>query len=68
MLFKNIAVLAKISKRSNKKDENVSGVGIEVCSGRKWKTIELLVAEERLREKAILGTVAKSCTGLGFFF
>ena len=57
------ALLYKLSK-----DEKVSRAGIEVYSDGKWKASrELQVAEERLREKAILGTVAKGRAGLGFF-
>ena len=49
------------------KDAKVAEAGIEVCSGRKWKeSREFRVAEERLRERAILGVVAKGRTGLGF--
>ena len=51
------------------KDEKVTGAGIEVCSDRKWKASrKLQVAEERLREKVILGTVAKKRAGQVFFF
>ena len=50
------------------KDEKVAGAVIEVCSGRKWKASgELQVAEERLRERAILGIVTKGRAGLGLF-
>ena len=57
------ALLYKLSK-----DEKVARADIEVCSGRKWKASrELEVTEERLCEKAILGTVAKGHAGLGFF-
>ena len=46
----------------------MAGAGIEVSSGRKWKASrELQVAEEQLREKAILGTVAKGGAGLRYF-
>ena len=58
-----IALLYKLSK-----EEKVARAGIEIYSGRKWEAFrELQLAEERLREKAILGTVAKVRVGLGFF-
>ena len=57
------ALLYKLSK-----DEKMSGPGIEIYSDRKWEASrELQVVEERLREKAILGTVVKGRAGLGFF-
>ena len=50
------------------KDPKVSGAGIEIRTGRKWcASRELQVAEERLRQKALVGTVARGTTGLGYF-
>ena len=50
------------------KDPKVSAAGVEVRTGRKWSaTKELQVAEERLRQRALVGTVAKGRAGLGFF-
>ena len=49
------------------KDPKVAGAGIEVRTGRKWSAIkELDIAEERLRVKTIVGTIAVGKTGLGF--
>ena len=46
----------------------VREAGIEVRSGRKWNTTEELnIAEERLRQIILVGTVAKGRTGLGYF-
>ena len=50
------------------KDLNVAAAGIEVCTGRKWSAKkELGKAEERLRQKALVGTVAIGRPGLGYF-
>ena len=50
------------------KDPKVASAGLEVRTGRKWSaSTELQVAEERLRQKALIGTVAKGQAGLGFF-
>ena len=49
-------------------DAKVARAGMEVCSGRKWKAFrKLQVAEERLRERSILGAIAKGRAGLGVF-
>ena len=49
-------------------DPKVAAAGIQIRSDRKWSAkIELQVAEERLRHKAILGSIAKGRAGLGFF-
>ena len=41
------------------RDLKVSGAGIEIRTGRKWNAArELKVAEERLQQKAMVGTVA----------
>ena len=49
-------------------DPKVAAAGIQIRSGRKWSAKrELQVAEERLRHKAILGSIAKGRAGLGFF-
>ena len=46
----------------------VVAAGIQIRSGRKWSVDrELQVAEERLRHKAILGSIAKGRAGLGVF-
>ena len=45
----------------------MAGAGIEVRFGRTWKSFrELQMAEDRLRERSVLGAVAKGCTGLDF--
>ena len=50
------------------KDPKTSGSGIEVYTGKKRKaTKELKIAEERLREKEILGVVVTGRVGLGIF-
>ncbi len=50
------------------KDPKISGAGIEVYTGKKWKAAkELKIAEEQLRGKEILGVVATSCAGLELF-
>ena len=49
-------------------DPKVAAAGIQIRSGRKWSAKrELQVAEERLRHKAILGSIAKGRAGLRFF-
>ena len=49
-------------------DPKVAAAGIQIRSGRKWSAKrELQVAEERLRHKAMLGSIAKGRAGLGFF-
>ena len=49
------------------KDPKVAAAGIEVRTGRRWDAEkELRSAEERLRHKQILGTVAIGHTGLGY--
>ena len=49
-------------------DPKVAAAGIQIRSGRKWSARrELQVAEERLRHKDILGSIAKGRAGLGFF-
>ncbi|KAI2645803.1 Regulatory protein RecX [Labeo rohita] len=50
------------------RDCKVSSASIEVRTGRKWnagKAVEL--AESRLRQKALVGTVATGRVGLGYF-
>ena len=45
-----------------------AAAGIQIISGRKLSAErKLQVAEERLRHKAILGSIAKGRSGLGFF-
>ena len=49
-------------------DPKVAAAGIQIRSGRKWSARrELQVAEERLRHKDILGSIAKGRARLGFF-
>ena len=49
-------------------DPKVAAAEIQIRSGRKWSAKrELQVAEERLRHKAILGSIAKGSAGLGLF-
>ena len=48
------------------RDPKLAAAGIQIRSGRKWSARrELQVAEERLRHKDILGSIAKSRAGLG---
>ena len=48
--------------------EDPKTAGIQIRSVRKWSARrELQVGEERLRHKAILGSIAKCRAGLGFF-
>ncbi len=48
------------------RDAKVSGAGIVVRTGRKWRAAEAVQqAETRLKHKAILGTVAQGRAGLG---
>ena len=50
------------------KDPKVVAAGIEVCSRKKWSAKkELGKAEERLRQKALVGTVVIGRAGLGYF-
>ena len=50
----------------NSRDPKVSGAGIEVRTGRKWKAAEeLSIALSNLRVKAIVGAVAQGRAGLG---
>ena len=49
-------------------DPKVAAAGIQIRSDRKWSARrELQVAEERLRHKDILRSIAKGRAGLGFF-
>ena len=51
----------------NSKYPKVATAGIKVRMGRRWNTsLELQIAEERLRHKALVGRVAVGHTGLGF--
>ncbi len=51
---------------SASRDAKVSGAGIVVRTGRKWKAAEAVQqAETRLKHKASLGTVAQGRAGLG---
>ena len=50
------------------KDPKVAAAAIEVRTGRKWSAKkELGNAEERLRQKALVGTVAIDRANLGYF-
>ena len=50
------------------RDLKVSGAGIEIRTGRKWSAArELKIAEERLQQKAMVGTVASRTRGLGYY-
>ena len=58
----------RLLQYAESKDPKVAAAGIQIRSGRKWSAKrELQVAEERLRHKAILGSIAKGRVGLGFF-
>ena len=47
-------------------DPKVAQAGIEVRTGRKWRAAEAVdVAEARLRQRALVGTVAQGRAGLG---
>ncbi|XP_062272394.1 LOW QUALITY PROTEIN: uncharacterized protein LOC133978067 [Scomber scombrus] len=50
------------------RDCKVSTAGIEVRTGRKWRADKAVeVAESRLRQKALVGTLASGRAGLGYF-
>lgn len=50
------------------KDPKLAGVSIKVYLGRKWRAEKkLLVVEERLPVKTLIGTVATRRIGLGHF-
>ena len=50
------------------RDLKVSGAGIEIRTGSKWSAArELKVAEERLQQKVMVGTVASGIKGLGYY-
>ena len=72
--FKSLVEEYKVAKVRTKiqfkysKDPKINEASIEVDTGKKWKAAkELKIAEERLREKEILGVVATGRAGLGFF-
>ncbi|MCI4390737.1 hypothetical protein PGIGA_G00126150 [Pangasianodon gigas] len=49
------------------RDHKVSSAGIEVRTGRKWKAEKAVeVAESRLRQKALVGTLATGRAGLAY--
>ena len=57
----------ELLRYAESEDPKVAAAGIQIRSGRKWSAKrELQVAEERLRHKAILGSIAKHRAGLGF--
>ena len=59
--------VAKVRTIQLKFSNDLKMSGAEVYRGKKWKAAkELRIAEERLREKEILGVVASSCAGLVF--
>ena len=63
-----VAKVRSIIQFKFSKDLKIAGAGIEVSTGKKWKTAkELKIAEERLREKEILRVVATGRAGLGVF-
>ena len=63
-ITKTIALL----QYTESEDPKVAAARIQIRSGWKWSAKrELQVAEERLRHKAILGSIAKGRAGLGFF-
>ena len=50
------------------RDPKVAAAGVEVHTGRKWSAArELQVAEARLRQRVLVGTVATEQAGLGYF-
>ena len=50
------------------RDSKVAAGGIEIRTGRKWSAKnEVGNAEERLRQKALVGTVAIGRAGLDYF-
>ena len=52
----------------NRASQNVSGAGIEIHTGRKWSAArELKVAEVRLQQMTMVGTVARRTKGLGYY-
>ncbi|XP_041920594.1 uncharacterized protein LOC121684601 [Alosa sapidissima] len=50
------------------RDEKVASAGIQVRTGRKWRAVEALeVAESRLRQKVLVGSIASGRAGIGYF-
>lgn len=50
------------------RDEKVASAGIQVRTGRKWRADKALeVAESRLRQKALVGSIALGRAGVGYF-
>lgn len=46
----------------------MASAGIQVCTGRKWNAEKSLeVAESRLRQRALVGSVATRHAGFGYF-
>ena len=59
---------SEVLRYTESKDPKVRGTQIEVRTGRKWSASkELAVAEEKLRQKPLVGVMAKGRTRLGFF-
>ena len=74
LLFKSLKVEFEVIRTRevllyrDSRDLKVSGEGIEIHIGRKRSTArELKVAEERLQQKAMFGTVARGTRGLGYY-
>ena len=62
-----ITKIRELLQYTESEDPKVVAAGIQIRSDRKWSAKrELQVAEERLRHKAILGSIAKGRAGLGF--
>lgn len=50
------------------RDGKVASAGIQVKTGRKWRADEALeVAESRLRQKVLVGSIASGRAGIGYF-
>lgn len=68
--FSNLKVEFVVNRTSNRdsRDIKVKAARIQARAGRRWGTPrELQVAEEKLRQKALVGTIAKRKASLGSF-
>ena len=62
-----ITKTSELLQYAESEDPKMEAAGIQIRSDRKWSAKrELQVTEERLRHKAILGSIAKGRAGLGF--
>ncbi|KAK1788714.1 hypothetical protein P4O66_002535 [Electrophorus voltai] len=63
-----VAHTREVLQHRDSRDCKVSPAGIEVRTGRKWQAEkEVEVAESRVRQKALVGSLAMGRVGLGYF-